>query len=229
LSTLGQERTHCPRCSGPVEPLQEYCVECGLRLPQERPTALDRASAGLTERHPWTGNWLVPALLGLIVAITGTGAAIAISDDSQPEAAPSTATGGSLTVTGGQETLTAPEPPAATTTPPVTTAPPATTAPPTRPAVPRAITWPPDRRGWTIVLLSLPQGNGRAAAVERAAEARRGGLRRVGVLNSSRYASLHPGYYVVFHGIFDSEAEATSALQRARAIFRLAYAREIVP
>ncbi|MBA2462294.1 MAG: hypothetical protein H0V45_11110, partial [Actinobacteria bacterium] len=80
-----------------------------MRLPQERPTALDRASAGLTERHAWAGSWLVPALLGLIVAILGTGAAIAISDDSQPEAAPSTATGGSLTVTGGQETLTAPE------------------------------------------------------------------------------------------------------------------------
>jgi hypothetical protein len=51
----------------------------------------------------------------------------------------------------------------------------------------------------------------------------------VGVLNSSRFASLHPGYFVVFSGIFESQAEATSALPRARSAFPLAYQREIVP
>jgi hypothetical protein len=79
------------------------------------------------------------------------------------------------------------------------------------------------------VLLSLPQANGREAANEQAVRARQRGLRRVGVLDSSRYASLHPGYYVVFHGVFESEAEAASALQRARAVFANAYQREIVP
>jgi hypothetical protein len=51
----------------------------------------------------------------------------------------------------------------------------------------------------------------------------------VGVLDSSRYASLHPDYYVVFTGVFDTEVEAASALQRARAVFPGAYQREIVP
>jgi len=100
---------------------------------------------------------------------------------------------------------------------------------PAPPANPAAVSWPRNRRGWTIVLLSLPQANGRAAAVAKATEARGGGLRRVGVLNSSRYASLHPGYYVVFTGIFETEPEAASALQRARAVFPAAYQREIVP
>jgi len=54
-------------------------------------------------------------------------------------------------------------------------------------------------------------------------------LTDVGVLNSSRFASLHPGYFVVFTGVFDAQPEATSALPRARAAFPLAYAREIVP
>ena len=204
-------------------------MECGLRLPREQPLAIERASQRLAERRGWSGSWILPALLGLVVAILGTAAAVAISDDTSPQAAPSTATGGSLTVTGNPETLTAPEPPTATTAPAPTTAPPATTAAPARPAVPRTIVWPPGQRGWTIVLLSVPQADGRQAATDRAEEARAGGLRRVGILNSSRFASLKPGYYVVFHGVFDSDAEATSALQRARGVFRLAYVREITP
>jgi hypothetical protein len=210
---------------------QEYCLECGNRLaPAERTGAAQRVSAGIGQRHTWAGAWFVPALLGLVIAVLGTGAAIALSSEGEQPSAASTATGGSLTVTNDVSTLTAPEPTetATTTAPTATTAPPATTAP-RPPANPAAVAWPRDRRGWTIVLLSLPQANGRAAANAKAAEARRRGLRRVGVLDSGRYASLHPGYYVVFTGVFDSEAEAASALQRARAVFPAAYQREIVP
>jgi hypothetical protein len=169
---------------------------------------------------------LLPALLGLLIAVLGTGAAIAISaDGEEPEAIP-TATGGSLTVTGGTPTLTAPEP---TTPITATTAPSATAPATTAPTNPAAIAWPKSRRGWTIVLLSLPQTNGREAAGAQAKKARDGGLRRVGILDSSQYASLHPGYYVIFHGVYGSEAEAASALQRARTVFPSAYQREIVP
>lgn len=218
---------HCPRCSAALEPHQEYCLECGLRLPREPTTASDRASAQVAERHPWSRGWIAPALLGLLIAVVGTGAAIAISDDGEPPAAVPTATGGSRTAPETTSTLTAPEPtaPARTTAPPSTTAPPATSAPPP----PATLAWPPDREGWTIVLVSMPQSSGRETADERAAEARRGGIPDVGVLNSSRFASLHPGYFVVFSGIFDSQAEATSALPRARAAFPLAYQRQIVP
>jgi cell division septation protein DedD len=221
--------TKCPRCGAAAQPGQEYCLECGGRLAQQPDGPVARASTSVAERHEWAGAWLVPALLGLVIAVLGTGAAIAISGDGEEETAIPTATGGSLTATGGTPTLTAPEPTTPTdTTSPATTAP-ATTAP-RPPANPAAITWPRDRRGWTIVLLSLPQSNGLAAANAKAAQLRRGGLRRVGVLDSDRYASLHPGYYVIFTGIFDSEAEAASALQRARAVCDCtAYQREIIP
>lgn len=228
MSAAGQ--TRCPRCNAPAQPGQEYCLDCGTRLSQTAAGPVARASATVAERHDWAGAWLVPALLGLVIAVLGTGAAIAISGDGDEPTAIATATGGSLTVTG-TPTLTAPEPTTApsTTTAPATTAPTTTAPPPPPPANPAAIAWPRDRRGWTIVLLSLPQQNGRDAAAAQAKKARDGGLRRVGVLDSSRYASLHPGYYVVFQGVYDSEAEASSALQRARTVFPSAYQREIVP
>nr|MBA2299036.1 hypothetical protein [Actinomycetota bacterium] len=80
-----------------------------------------------------------------------------------------------------------------------------------------------------IVLLSVPRSGGRPAAAAKAAEARKGGLRRVGILDSSRFASLHPGYYVIFQGVYESEVDAASSLQRARAVFPAAYQRAIVP
>ena len=219
---------HCPRCGADARPGQEYCLECGGRLTHLSNGPVERASARVARRHPWAAGWIVPSLLGLVIAVLGTGAAIAISGDGDQVSAVATATGGSLTVTDSVATLTAPEPtePAGTTTAPATTAPSTTPKPPANPAV---VTWPQGQRGWTIVLLSLPQANGRSAAAAKAADARSGGLRRVGVLDSSKYASLHPGYYVVFTGIFDSEPEASSALQRAKAVVPGAYPREIIP
>jgi hypothetical protein len=212
-------RLTCPRCSAGVEPGQEYCLECGLRLPPDRPRTIEQAAVS---RQAWAGPWLLPVLLGLVVAALGAGAAIAISSNGEAEEAVSTATGGSLTAPPSSPGLTAPEPTAGAATTP---APPPVAAP-RNPAV---ISWPRDRRGWTIVLLSVPQLGGRASAAAKADQARKGGLRRIGILDSSRFASLHPGYYVVFHGVFESEADAASSLQRARAVFPAAYQREIVP
>jgi hypothetical protein len=48
------------------------------------------------------------------------------------------------------------------------------------------------------------------------------------VIDSSRYASLQPGYYVVFTGIYGSKADADAAVATARqAGFAGAYSREI--
>jgi hypothetical protein len=89
--------------------------------------------------------------------------------------------------------------------------------------------WPLDRSGWTIAVATLPQSLGKERALGRARQARRAGLGSVGVLDTSRFASLHPGYWLVFTGIYASEAEATSALRPARAFARTAGVRRIVP
>lgn len=213
----------CPRCGAAVERTQEYCLECGLRQPRGE-GAFGRMSARFAARHPaLPGDWVLPALLALAVAVLGATAAILVSRSDTGAESIQTATGGNIPVT---DTLpTAPEP---QTTPTVTTTP--STTKPTKPppANPAVATWPRGKDGWTIVLLSLPQSGSRAVAEAKARQARQSGLRAVGILDSSRYPSLHSGYYVVFTGVFDSSAEATSALQRARAAFPAAYTRQIV-
>jgi hypothetical protein len=88
--------------------------------------------------------------------------------------------------------------------------------------------WPVNETGWTIVLVSYPKTFGHPQALDTATKAAKKGLNQVGVVDSSSYASLQPGYYVVFAGIFASRAEADAAVGTARqAGFPGAYSREI--
>src|SRR5205807_9346880 len=79
------------------------------------------------------------------------------------------------------------------------------------------ISWPSGKNGFTVVLESVPTTSGKAAALDKAMAALRAGLKDVGVLDSSRYPSLHTGYYVVFSGIYANNVDATSAASSAKA------------
>jgi len=115
----------------------------------------------------------------------------------------------------------------ATTTAETQTRTTATTAPPAPPAN-SLRSWPAGRSGYTVVLNSIPTTAGRARAVEEARLAIRAGLQDVGVLDSSDFSTLHPGYYVVFSGFYPSSAAATNAMSAARdAGFRTPYPRQI--
>jgi hypothetical protein len=89
--------------------------------------------------------------------------------------------------------------------------------------------WPAGRNGYTVVIESLPAGGGgEAEALRKARQAAAAGLPQVGVLDSGRFSSLHPGYAVVFSGIYASSSQAQAAAQAAAAKgFLSAYARQI--
>jgi len=92
------------------------------------------------------------------------------------------------------------------------------------------VPWPAARSGWTIVLDSLPSVNGKAPALAEARQALHLGLKKVGVLDSARFSSLHPGYFVVFAGVYDSQAAAQSAIIDAHQKgYGGAYPRRITP
>jgi hypothetical protein len=85
----------------------------------------------------------------------------------------------------------------------------------------------PRRNGYTIVLAALPTTAGAKAAQARALAATRAGVPDVGVLASSRYASLHPGYWIVFSGVYRTLDEALAELPKAARHARSAYAQQV--
>jgi hypothetical protein len=219
----------CPRCGTPRTREQDYCVSCGLRLPtlSGRVASLRR---GWIRRFGWyPGDWIWVGLPTLLVAIAGAAVAIALTDESP--------TTGDTTIVASTNRLprsaTQPVPPGAAVLPnaPEPTATDGTSTTASGTAATRAngrVTWPATRDGWTIVLVSYPVARGRNPPLQTARRAAGLGLPEVGVLQSSDFSSLHPGYAIVFSGIYGSRSDAEAALTSARATgFGTAYTREI--
>jgi cell division septation protein DedD len=211
----------CPACGTAAEPGQEYCLHCGSRIdPPRHLGGLGEAWERRLGRYP--GDWVFASLLLLLVAAGSATAGIVAGRDTETAS-------GARTIVATSPVVTAPPSPPAQTAP-TTTAPPSTSKP--RPAASRPKTSPgpptwPAKDGFTVVIASIPaRGNGLSEANEKANEARTRGL-RAGVLESGKFASLHPGYYVVFAGVYGSLEEAERAARAARSKYPNTYAREV--
>ena len=80
------------------------------------------------------------------------------------------------------------------------------------------------------MLASLPTANGREFALAQARAAEHSGLQAVGIIDSSKYASLHPGYYVLFSGVYTSLDDASTAATTAHSRgYKRAYPTRITP
>jgi hypothetical protein len=193
--------------------------------------------------------WLWTALGALLLLALAAGAivALAASDEEEPDAAPGvssvTATAATSTIpppptTGtltNETTLTIP-PPTTTTTPTTTsttttqstTTLPTTTTQPTTTNGDDIIAWPAGTDGYSVFLRSTPISEGRGPADAAARDAIDAGLPQVGVLTSSSYDSLNPGYYVTFTGVYTTREQAQAALPNARNEgFPTAYVRRV--
>lgn len=207
VEALGEEERACPRCGTAYEALQEYCLECGVRLPVDE-RLRTAVAAAWDRRLPWYGGeWLWPVLVAFVVALVATVASVAavrVADDADEERVVATQPEPeSLPVTATAEAE--PEPTPTLTQPPETEAEPPPPPPPRRGAL---IPWPRNRNGYTVVLASVSKRAGRAVAFARARRAARAGLDQVGVLDSDRFGSFTPGFYVVFTGVHASLAAA---------------------
>ena len=215
----------CPRCGTPHAPRQEYCLECGLRLPVSGGVVGTLASAWRRRLPYYPGDWIWPVLVAFVIAvIAATVAIVATRGSGGQKTLVATTTQGAVE---GSVTTVGPTGPGTSATPTTSPAP----SPPPPPPTPAAVeSWPAGKSGYTVVLNSVPASGGRAPADRLAKAALKAGLTDVGVLDSSQYSSLHPGYYVVFSGIFSTLAGAQNALAAVHSSgYPSAYARPITP
>jgi hypothetical protein len=224
----------CPRCGAPHDRYQEYCLHCGVHLahyyPAGRRTAWSRETWS-RESPFWL--WAALAALALVALISSAIVLAATANDDEPKrrAARPGATSTLQVIT--DITTTNDLPPTLTIQPTTTllstTTGTTTTATTTTGTTNTIIAWPSGKDGYTVVIASYPTSGGRSRAETKAREAINKGLSEVGILNSSNYSSLSPGYYVVFSGVHDTEAQARNGLTAVRAHYPTAYVREVSP
>jgi hypothetical protein len=228
----------CATCGAPLEPGQDWCVECGA--------AVHAGSGDARRRFPGL------AVLAVAVVLAGAGAAFAWaalssgSDDARRISAP---------VPSTVATSTAPAPTASTptnpsTTPGITPTTPSAAAPgdvqpgtqtttspspsagSTRGASPSPATsatvgaWPPGKRAYTVILNSATSRGSAQRIAKRLASQ---GVTGVGILDSGKYPSLQAGYTVVFSGQYADVGAAQQAAQRLSAQAPGAYAKLVSP
>jgi hypothetical protein len=191
----------CPRCGASMTDEQEWCLRCG---------------AAVGTRIATAQGWRVPLVLtGLLVALAAVAIAIAIiqlADDTDEVPATASPTPAPSAVQTPPPTPT-PTPtltpdPAATPTPTPSATP--TPSPTSTPGSSGSIAeWPAGTDGWTVVLASKSSED---AARDSAESFSAEGIPDVGVLDSNDFSSLKGGFWVVYSGEYDTQAEATDAL-----------------
>ena len=192
-------------------PPAPVCRTCGAPAEPGQEYCLECGNRLVPARRaPAIAAWIVPSLAALAVAAAGAAAAIAATHG--------TAENGTSAVVAVSPLRPAPPPP-----------PKSTTARPPH----RQDGAPPDLVAGGQRLHGRPRDDSaRAGSDPRHGRKRQLALKRrlpkVGILVSSSYPSLQPGYYIVFSGIFASLEEAQSSLDTAKAAFPAAYARPIV-
>jgi hypothetical protein len=202
----------CPRCGARLSAEQEWCLDCGAAV-----------STRIAEPRGWrasiavVGVLLALALVAVILAIVElAGPAETVTEVPQTPTPAATAAAPSATPAPGEEG-------GATPTPTVTPS-----ASPEGGATPAAdlAQWPSGRTSWTVVLNS----SGTREDAERIAGELAGkGVPGVGVIDSNDFESLGPDSFVVFSGVYETEALAQDALGQVRERAGGGSARRIVP
>lgn len=212
IPVVGASGEPCTVCGAALAADQRYCLNCGERragvpLGLERHVAEDAVSAAPVEPDATAAPGprsipLTPATaaggVGALLAAVLLGAGIAGLTSKTPEVNVPAAKAPVVNVAGGA-------PSGATATPA---------------AAPATFTGDWSGEGWTIQLQTLPKDGTDPTAVQAAKDAATGkGATDVGALDSDEYASLDPGLYVVYAGVYASKKEATAALKDLKTNF----------
>lgn len=206
---LGKPGELCAGCGVPLAPDQRYCLNCGYRRAESRvpytevlPGAASRGgadgppNAGQTSAAPpgpAPGPWTPTVALvgvGVVAVVLGVGVLIgrSVSGSTKRASAPQVISVGGAA--GAPATASASAGPKFSGD------------------------WPAGKDGYTVQLKALPKSGTQPAAVAAAkSDAQSKGAAKVGALDSDSYASLAGGQYVVYSGVYKTQAEAAKALK----------------
>ena len=205
----GADVARCPACLSPVRADQRYCLECGERLQVDEIPPPPGGGSAMSTR-----STRVLAIAAIILIVIGIGLAwVALRKSSNGEdstsstaTAPTTPTDTAITDTGVTDT--------GITDTGIT-----------------AGGWPVGQTGWAVILASKSQAQFQETDAQAIADqAATAGVPMTGVLDSSQFPSLNPGYWAVFSGPYSTKAEAQAAATTIQGQgYADAYARQVQP
>jgi hypothetical protein len=214
------ESVPCPQCGAPTALDQRYCLECGERRvsigdrparsqflnalfipPSARPVAAAPTTAG-SGFSPGAAS--IIAGVGVLLLAMGVGVLIGRSGVKTSSAGPAEVVSVSAPSAGSGTA-------AGASTPSTTAASAAGTF---------SDDWPASKNGYTVQIQSLPVAGTQPSEVGAAkAAAAAKGAQSVGALRSEDFKGLPSGLYLVYSGIYTSNAQAKAALPGLRKHF----------
>ena len=218
----------CPSCLSPMRSDQRYCLECGERLAVDEIPPPPGGGSAFADR-----NTSILAIIAVVLIIAGAGLSwVALRTTSNGDDLVTTATTASVAtdtgVTDTGVTDTGITDTGITDTGMTDTGMTDTGMTDTGSA---AGGWPTDQSGYAVILASKDAASFTEADAQAIADqATAAGVPMVGVLDSSLFPSLNPGYWAVFSGPYTTKDEAASAATTIQGQgYPDAYAREVQP
>jgi hypothetical protein len=205
----------CPRCGAGMTDEQEWCLNCGAAVGTQ-----------VVAAPGWRTPIVLAGAIALIAVIAVAIALVQLADDTdkvQETAATATPAPTAAPVTPTATPVLPPASGEATATPTVTASPNPTSTPSSTSSSGDA-KWPSGKTGWTVVLTSK---GSKSTAQDKADSFAQDGIAGVGLLHSDDFSSLKAGSWIVFSGQYDSQTEASDALDGTNV--KNAYIRQIVP
>jgi septal ring-binding cell division protein DamX len=208
----------CPSCGATVAAGQRYCTNCGARATAPRVAYQDYLkgegngdqSPGTTTTSAQGGREWSPLLALVALAALGGMLLVGVLIGKSANDSPNTVT--LATATG-----------AAT---------PSASATSTGSSKSTGFTsdWPAGKQGFTVEITTLPQSGTSTAQVDSAkSDASDKGAPDVGALASDEYTGLPAGKYIVYSGVYSTNADATKALASLTKDFPDAKVIEVTP
>jgi hypothetical protein len=216
---LGEHGEPCRNCGAPLAADQRYCLNCGQRrsgprVPFEKtlmeldeqarpePAPATQPAGAPPSRREWAPLVAIGGLAALgIMLILGVLIGKSASDDSGSNASRPVIQvgGGPATASTAGNSGNGSEAVSNTTF---------------------KSDWPAGKTGYTVEVGTLPkQGTTGADVTSAKSDVATKGAPNVGALDSDQFASLPPGKYVIYSGVYDSKAEATKALGELKGKF----------